>query len=74
MATQFTDLLRQALQLSPVERAKLIEAIYRSFESKKIEDVSKAWAAEAEDRLNAYEKGDLDGRPYDEVKNSIQQK
>ncbi len=74
MASPFTDLLRQALQLSPVERAKLIEAIYRSFESKRIEDESKVWAAEAEDRLNTYEQGELDSRPYDEVKNSIQQK
>lgn len=71
MSNSFPAILREALQLSPIDRVKLIEEIYRSFESVLEKEVTVAWAKEAESRIDAYERGDIEVVSYEQVKQSI---
>lgn len=52
-------LFAEALALPPVERAALIEELLASFDSKKRAGIDALWAAESEDRLDAYDRGEL---------------
>ncbi len=49
--------LRQALALGPVDRAELIEALFRSFDRRGADRVDVLWAEEAEARIDAFESG-----------------
>ena len=59
MTAQVTQVLEEALHLSPLERAELIEQIFASFSfpSRKANDAE--WAREAEERIDAYDAGRL---------------
>lgn len=59
MTAQATQVLEEALHLSPLERAEVIEKIFASFSfpSRRANDA--AWAKEAEDRIDAYDAGRL---------------
>ena len=51
-------LVRQVLELGPLERAELIEVLQASFDAGNAADaVEAAWGREAESRLDAYETG-----------------
>ena len=56
-------ILESALALPPVERAELVEELLSSFDFPARADVDALWAREAEDRIDAYEKGELKTRP-----------
>ena len=60
-------ILESALALSPVERAELVEELLSSFDFPARADVDSLWAREAEDRIDAYEKGELKTRPASEA-------
>jgi len=60
-------ILESALALSPVERAELVEELLSSFDFPARADVDALWAREAEDRIDAYEKGELKTRPASEA-------
>ena len=60
-------ILESALALPPVERAELVEELLSSFDFPARADVDILWAKEAEDRIDAYEKGELRARPANEV-------
>lgn len=47
-----------ALALPPESRAKLVDTLLRSLESQQ-EEIAEAWADEAEDRLAAYDRGEI---------------
>jgi putative addiction module component (TIGR02574 family) len=64
-------ILSEALELPPVERAELVEEIMSSFDFPAHAEIDALWASEAEDRIDAYEKGKLKARPADEVIRSI---
>ncbi len=58
--------LKQALKLKPEERFLVIEGLLKSLdEPDKILD--NIWADEAERRLKAYRKGQLEGIPMEEI-------
>ena len=59
--------LEIALALPPVERAELVEEILSSFDFPARADVDALWAREAEDRIDAYEGGELTTRPAREA-------
>ncbi len=44
-------ILKEALKLPPVERAKLIEHLLTSFEFSQRKQIDDLWAKEAEDRI-----------------------
>ncbi|MBM4048012.1 MAG: addiction module protein [Planctomycetes bacterium] len=52
--------LDRALRLNPVERATLIEKLYRSFDGAERRKADRRWAAEAESRIDAYEAGEIE--------------
>lgn len=71
MTTEGSAVLKQALQLDAIQRAELIEALFRSFETSGTEANDAAWAAEAERRIDAYEAGTSPAAPSGEVLDRI---
>jgi putative addiction module component (TIGR02574 family) len=66
-------ILSEALDLPQVERAELVEEIMSSFDFPARAEIDALWAREAEDRIDAYEQGELKARSADEVIRSIDQ-
>ncbi len=61
------QILEAALQLPHDERAQLIEGILLSFEPENRKRIDLLWALEAEDRIDAYERGELKSVPAEAV-------
>ena len=59
MTAAAQQLLREAMGLTPMERAQLIDELLRSFDPKADHEIANAWRAEAESRIDAFEAGDL---------------
>jgi len=53
-------ILTEALELPPVERAELVENLLSSFEFQSRKTIDALWAQEAEDRIDAFERGEMD--------------
>lgn len=53
------QLLRNALSLSPIERAELIDGLLHSFDPTPNQRQLDAWKEEAESRIDAFEAGTL---------------
>ena len=66
-----TKLREQALALSPVERAGLIEDLLASFDELSRASVDAAWAQEAENRINAFDRGEFGTISLEESKKRI---
>ncbi|MCX5644736.1 MAG: addiction module protein [Phycisphaerae bacterium] len=73
MTPQSEQVLREALDLPPTDRAELVEQILASFEFPARKDIDAAWAREAEDRLDALEQGKIGVSPASEVFREIDQ-
>lgn len=60
------EILEQALSLKPEDRFMIVEGLIESLDhpDQKIDEI---WAKEAEKRLDAYRKGDLEGVPMDDI-------
>jgi len=67
MTPQSEQILREALDLPPIDRAELVERILASFEFPARKDIDAAWGREAEDRIDAYERGQIGASPAGEV-------
>lgn len=67
MTVQSEQVLRAALALPPTERAALLEAIFASFDFPARADIDALWSAEVEERLAAYDRGELPAVPADDV-------
>jgi putative addiction module component (TIGR02574 family) len=59
MTPQSQQILRDALDLPPIDRAELVERILASFEFPARRDIDAAWAQEVEERIDAYERGQI---------------
>lgn len=59
MTVESQQVLREALDLPPVERAELVEEILASFNFPDRQEIDALWAREAEDRINAYDVGKI---------------
>ncbi|MCX6356795.1 MAG: addiction module protein [Candidatus Aureabacteria bacterium] len=59
MTTETQAIFQQALRLNAVERAELIEALFRSFDPSGDRRVDSLCAREAESRIDAYEAGKM---------------
>jgi len=57
IATQ--AILKQALNLNPVERAELIEELFHSFDKAQDNKIDNLWANESESRIDAYDAGKI---------------
>lgn len=71
MTTEASAVLKEALKLDAIQRAELIEALFRSFETGGAEANDAEWAREAESRIDAYQAGKLSASPADEALSRI---
>ena len=60
-------LAQRALELKPVERIRLVEAILYSLD-KADPDIEESWKVEAEARYEAFKRGELEAVDWDEIK------
>ncbi|MBW7908118.1 MAG: addiction module protein [Kiritimatiellae bacterium] len=60
-------LMNEALALPPVERASLIEGLISSFDPEGRAAIDRAWAREAEMRIEAYDSGKARAKPLKSV-------
>lgn len=75
MTSQNTErILSDALELPPIERADLIEQLLSSFEFPERNTIDELWAKEAEDRIDAYDRGEFTARSAKEVFDRIERK
>ena len=63
MTSMTQNLLDSAVQLPPRERAELVEGILSSLDSTARQANDKAWAQEAEERIAAFDCGELSSTP-----------
>ena len=55
----FSSIQEDVLQLCPKERAVLIDLLWDSLDESQMKEIEKKWAAESEDRIDAFERGEL---------------
>ncbi len=74
MTDRSTKLLNEALELSPMERAEFAEQLLSSLETPSDKRIDELWAIEAEQRIDAYQRGELRSTParqvFDEISDS----
>jgi putative addiction module component (TIGR02574 family) len=62
-------------KLEPAERATLIDVLWESLDEERIKEIEGKWASESEDRIDAFERGELsavDGRSaIEELRSSL---
>jgi putative addiction module component (TIGR02574 family) len=46
-------------KLDPAERAALIDVLWESLDEARIKEIEAKWAAESEDRIDAFDRGEL---------------
>ena len=71
MSERETQILKEALSLPPDERAALVEHLLASFDASTRQHIDTLWAQEAEDRLDAFERGELSTIPAQDVFDAI---
>ena len=74
MLENSTKILAEALELTPIERAELIEQLLSSFEFPSRMSIDELWAKEAEDRIDAYERGQISATTAKDVFDKIGKK
>ncbi len=72
MTDQHRRILTEAMALPPMDRAELVEQLLASFDFPERAEIDAAWSTEAEDRLRAYERGDVEALPAEVVFRRIQ--
>ncbi len=60
------EILKQAIQLEPAEKAKLVDQLISSLD-KPDKELDALWAEEAESRLEAYRQGKIKGISLEEA-------
>jgi putative addiction module component (TIGR02574 family) len=61
------NILADALELPPMARAELVENILSSFEFQGRNTINTLWAQEAEDRIEAFERGEMSAIPAKDI-------
>lgn len=67
MSTSAEKVLQDALNLPPQDRAEVLERLLATFQEAPDPELDKLWGQEAEDRLAAYDRGELGGVSAEEV-------
>jgi putative addiction module component (TIGR02574 family) len=67
VSTTSEEILRQVLALPLEERAQLIERLLATFETPPNPALDELWANEAHDRLDAYDRGELEAVSIEDV-------
>lgn len=66
------QILAEALELPPVERAELVENLLTSFEFQPRGKIDALWGEEAEYRIDAFERGEMTAIPARDVFKEIE--
>ncbi|TVR01813.1 MAG: addiction module protein [Desulfovibrionales bacterium] len=74
MTPTVQQILKNASLLSPIDRAELIEQLFLSFDRSEEQSVDAAWRQEIEDRLDAYDAGQIEASPAEDVLARISQR
>jgi putative addiction module component (TIGR02574 family) len=74
MSANAEQILKEALALPPQERAELLEQLLATFQSPPDPHLDELWVREAEDRLDAYDRGELKAVPAEEVFDRIRKR
>jgi len=72
MSPQADRVLSDALNLSPLERADLIEKLLASFPFPDRKAIDQRWAIEVEERIDAFERKEIKSKPASEVFSRIE--
>ena len=67
MAEQLSELEQQARALSPDDRARLAEVLLESLQGSPLSEVEAAWSREIEERVAAYDRGEVQAYPAEDV-------
>ena len=59
MSANAEKILQEALNLPPQDRAEVLQRLLATFQEAPDAELDKLWAQEAEDRLDAFDRGDL---------------
>jgi putative addiction module component (TIGR02574 family) len=62
-----SQLTKKALELEPVDRIRLVEAILHSLD-KPDRDIEQNWITESEARYAAYKRGEIEAVDWEEIK------
>ncbi|HBB90037.1 MAG TPA: hypothetical protein DC047_20735 [Blastocatellia bacterium] len=54
-----TSIQSEIQKLEPAERASLIDLLWDSLDAEHIKEIEANWAAESENRIDAFERGEL---------------
>ena len=71
MSERTESVINEALSLSPIERAELIERLYESMRSDREKEVEQAWAQESERRIELMQSGQESTVPYEQMKREL---
>ena len=74
MSKRGAQVLEEALSLPPGERAELIDRLLSSLDSTFRQRIDELWAQEAEERLDAFERGEIKAVSAKEVFDEIDKK
>ena len=67
-----TVLEKEALKLSAEEKARMIDALWRSLDPAEQKTIDRAWLAESRDRLRAFRAGELKALDGEDALTSIE--
>jgi putative addiction module component (TIGR02574 family) len=67
-------LLEEALKLPPREKAELIERLASSMDPPEQKRIDASWSRECEDRLDAFERGQIRSIPASEVFREVEKR
>lgn len=58
-AMSITSIQNEIQKLEPAERVSLIDLLWDSLDAEHVKEIEGKWAAESEDRIDAFERGEL---------------
>ena len=71
MSRTFTDVWKEASELSEEDRAALAGLLIESLEGEPDTDVNAAWAAEIEKRVAEFDAGTVESIPWEQVRQRL---
>jgi putative addiction module component (TIGR02574 family) len=67
MSANAEKVIQEALSLSPQDRAEILERLLATFQEPPGAELDELWAQEAEDRIDAFDRGELGSVSAEEV-------
>ncbi len=74
MSSRGAQVLKEALSLPPDERAEIAEHLLSSLDPPSQEGIDALWGKEAEERLDAFDRGDIKAIPAKQVFDEVGKK